>query len=641
MRPPRSPRRIAAVLLALSVVGAACGSSSTAGPKKVPLTAVAGGVGIVPKDDGFAFANFPAANSPEIFNSSDLVDMFGKSACANGTTDPCVPIAQAAAWAQMVNEARLSGHCEGLAVQSSVRFNTKAEPPTVDLKNEGDVTHGIMRAFATQFLPEVQTATEAWAKKSVTEIVNELSESFKVGKSRYTLGLYTPTGGHAVLPYALEFPSDKLAVVKVYDSNWPGMERYVVIDLETETWYFSFSGTNPQKDECAWSGGAGDIDLTPLDARESGTCPFCGDATKVTKSVLFIRSTSLDWSVTTAKGTYKPSSGADTAADVSARAIRTATCEKEVRLPEFILATDTPDFSIELPDTASAYVSNGKSVVRIETKGRRKRTPVTFTQNEISIADTTTTVQVAVDNVIAKVDTNSSQIAIGENTITIDVGTGSKPVVVDADKPQVVVTETPAGSPTVQETKSLVNVVAEVPAELVPDPVKPGLSPVESRSLTSETYKETLTTVPTTPVTAPPVTTTSTTTTTSAPSGQGSGATSDGSSTTASTTAPSSSSSSSSSSSTAAPPTTQALNCVFTVGYYGIEGFVCNDGTIRNWKGYLNRFPGDTYYFNFGIPAYQYGDYDIHYVVESVPAGFTADGRYYGSNGCHPYGCPP
>jgi hypothetical protein len=233
--------------------------------------------------------------------------MFGDAACVKGVTDKCIPTAQAAAWAQMVNEARASGHCEGLAVQAAVRFDQKATPETVKLFNKGDVTHGIMRAFATQFLPEVQNATNEWAKKSIVEIINELSLQLSAGKAAYTLGLYTPTGGHAVLPYALEFPEKNLAVIKVYDSNWPGMERFVVVDLAAKTWYFSFSGQNPQDDECAWTGGEGDIDITPMSALVAGTCPFCGDGSKVTKSVLLIRSTGKEWAVTTPSGTFTPS----------------------------------------------------------------------------------------------------------------------------------------------------------------------------------------------------------------------------------------------------------------------------------------------------------------------------------------------
>jgi hypothetical protein len=491
---------IAATIAMVGMVSACTNNES------VPLTAKAISSGLAPKDNGFSFANFGAAASPEVFNASDLSLMFGSKACSSGSGDSCQPTAQAAAWAQMVNSARQSGHCEGLVVQASQRFSEKANPTTAQLKNGGDVTHGIMRAFATQFLPEVQEATTQWAKKSLNEILNELSASFERGGLEYSLGLYTSTGGHAVLPYALEFPSKDLAVIKVYDSNWPGMERYVVINLKAQQWFFSFSGTNPQEDECAWTGKAGDIDLTPTSARTAGTCPFCGDGTKVTKSVLVIRSASTDWSVKTESGTFSPSSDAKNP-DVFSRTIRSATCDNKVRLPEFVLSTDSTDFELNLPDTASAYVSNGNSVVHIVTKGKRQRPSISFTPNSIAVSDPTAQVQVAVDNVVASVETASSTIQIEENRLSINVEGLKSPVVVDNSNPQVVVTEKEPGAPKVEQSTTLVSVVPVSIPELTPDPVKPGLISVQERNLTNEVYVKAVEEVPTTPITAAPTTT--------------------------------------------------------------------------------------------------------------------------------------
>ena len=506
----RSPLRRTTRIAVITAVVFAGIVSSCGGGGSVPLSAKTIDTGLAPKSNGFAFANFGAGATAEVFNASDLYTMFGDRACASGKEENCSPTAQAAAWAQMVNDARQSGHCEGLVVQASARFDTKQTPPTVQLPNEGEVTHGIMRAFATQFLPEVQDATNEWAKKSLVEILNELHKSFESGGTQYTLGVYTPTGGHAVLPYALEFPSKDLAVIKVYDSNWPGMERYVVIDLKTEDWFFSFSSTNPQDDECAWTGKAGDLDITPISARTAGTCPFCGDGTKVTKSVLLIRSTSSDWSVTTKNGTYSPSS-AETVSNVESKAIRSATCDTVVKIPEFVLSTDETDFELTLPDTASAYVSNGNSVVRIVTKGNKKRAPITFTENSISVKDDSTIIQVAVDDVIAQVNTNSSQITIQNSSLSIAVEGASTPVIVNESNPQVVVTDNGTSTPTIEKSTELVTVVAPVVQELIPEAVKPGLSAAESRSLTNTAYVEAVAAVPTTPVTAPPVTTSTTT----------------------------------------------------------------------------------------------------------------------------------
>ena len=58
---------------------------------------------IEPTLDGFAFPNFGANGTSEYFDNNDLALMFGEAACVGGVVDPCQPIAEAAAWAQMVN----------------------------------------------------------------------------------------------------------------------------------------------------------------------------------------------------------------------------------------------------------------------------------------------------------------------------------------------------------------------------------------------------------------------------------------------------------------------------------------------------------------------------------------------------------
>ena len=81
-----------------------------------------------PTIDGFAFPNFGEKDTNEFLGAADLAIMFGPTVCTDEITDPCRPIAEAAAWAMMVNSARASGHCEGFAVQSALRFDEQAEP---------------------------------------------------------------------------------------------------------------------------------------------------------------------------------------------------------------------------------------------------------------------------------------------------------------------------------------------------------------------------------------------------------------------------------------------------------------------------------------------------------------------------------
>jgi hypothetical protein len=468
----------------------ACGSSSSA-TNLDALVRDKVDTGLAPITNGFGFANFGAATTPEQFNADDLVTMFGAGACVGGKTASCVPTAQSAAWARMVNDARQSGHCEGLVVQASARFNDQATPPTAELPLESEVVHGVMRAFATQFLPEVQDAADKWAKKSLVDIVNELTQSLKDGKTDYTMGLYTDDGGHAVLPFAVDFTSDTVAVISVYDSNWPGMDRYVVVDFEKNEWFFSFSGRDPQQDECVWNGGPGDIDLTPLSARTSATCPFCGSKATVTKSMLLIRSTTKNWSLKTSGGTYSPSSGASVPG-VNSKSIRSATCDVKTKLPEFIIGTDTADMELTLPDDASAYITNSQSVVEIKTKGKRKRQPIVISGNTITVNDPDTTTTISNKNLAVIITAPQAEISFGDSNINVIVTTdkGEETVNVTPSKPHQEIVADNSNVVVSDSSKTTNSVTPIVPEVLKQDSQSTSLPPAEERNLNNAQYVE-------------------------------------------------------------------------------------------------------------------------------------------------------
>ena len=351
-------RRLTAGVLALCLVAlAACGggggSSSggggAAGGDGAPAPDGAVASSMQPQLNGWAFPNFPSATFPDInFDTSDLVSMFGggPEVCVDGVAEPCTLTAEAAAWARMVNQARATGHCEGLVALASARFNAAQLPETVKLPSEEEEIRALMRAFATQFVPEVQDAIAKWTKASLADKVDELKRSFASGKLNYTLGVYVESGGHAVLPYAIEYPTPDVARIMVYDSNWPGRNRYVDVDLANEKWSFSFSGDDPAADPNIWAGSSADMDLTPFEARE-GTCPFCGDDTKVQATTMLVRTDNLDWSVETSAGAVSPTQ-ASNGDGVSARPVKGRVVI--TRLTPRATGRSSYDFMITIPN---------------------------------------------------------------------------------------------------------------------------------------------------------------------------------------------------------------------------------------------------------------------------------------------------
>ena len=427
----------ASVVVVLAACGGGGGGASTAGPEvTVPeATGTSQDTGLAPNPNGFAFPNFGSAGSPEVFGETDLVSMFGATPdiCVDGVADPCKPTAEAAAWARMVNDSRAAGHCEGFAVLAAARFSQAVKPNSVELLNQGDVTHGIMRAFATQFLKETQDETNQWAKKSIKEKVAALEASFAKKIVGYSLGVYTDEGGHAVLPYAIEYETADLAKIKIYDSNWPGQDRFVKVDLAAGTWEFSFAGADPNNDPNAWKGKSKDIDITSMDTRASATCPFCGDKSAVQKSLLVVRSALPNWKIETADGVLTP--GSNEIGNSSVRPLRSSAAGP---------ATDAPtDYIVSIPDDKPAKFTlpsatrisgiTSKVAVQIETPGSADTT-VSLSSDAVSTTNPEVVLTLADGNLVGSSNgDNNSVTSSGEAVQIVVDGANGTPVTVDVN----------------------------------------------------------------------------------------------------------------------------------------------------------------------------------------------------------------
>ena len=505
------------IVAAILVIGA-CGGGGGGGESNAPAVTVPVSTTLRPSPDGFAFPNFPGSVTPEQFDASDLVAMFGEGACVGGVVDPCEATAEAAAWARMVNQAKASGSCEGLVVEASKRFNAAMKPLTVDLVNEGEVTHKIFRSFATQFFPEVQAERDKWAKKSLRQIVNELGMSLKSGATQYTLGLYTPRGGHAILPYAIEFTDPDHAILRVYDSNWPGKDRFVEFDLKADTWKFSFSGPDPAADAKAWTGKAGDVDIGSLDSRTNSLCPFCVSETRVKNSMVVIKSIDDNWSISTSNGTYSPSTD-NVVEGINARPIRGAVSVDKAL--EYVVYVQGSDMQMALPDATSAFVMQGTAVVQVVSQESNNGV-IDISRASVSVDNPNVTLTVASNNLVAAVAGANTVIDIAPTQLNVatESSTGQKiTVTASQEVPQVtaravdqttsdgvtdfvVTTKTADNQTKVREVardgteklsttdKALdLNVVtSKLPDVLKSEMVKPGLPSLEARNLANPLY---------------------------------------------------------------------------------------------------------------------------------------------------------
>ena len=380
-----------------------------------------------PVPNGFAFPNFTATAAPgNTFAGADLAAMFGDGpdVCASGTGDACSPTAEAASWAQMVNESRQSGHCEGFIVQSLSRFKGGQTPEAAQLPTSADVVQGILRGFATQFIPETRAESKGWRKTKVRDVLAELVTTLRDGTPDYVLGVYGDAGGHAILPYAVEFASADAARIQVYDSNWPGRNRFVDVDIAAGTWKFSFQGPDPENDPAAWTGGDGDMDLSSLDKRVSGTCPFCGGGTTALETMLTIRASAPTWSIDTERGTVTPQSTVDGVDVTQTRAAINGVFEYVVLIdPAAVPLTKKDSITLRLPPKSVAYALTPKGIARAATSGAKGT--VGISEGTVSSTEGTTALRLAAGDEVIAADGLAAEITAGDDGVSGTARSGS------------------------------------------------------------------------------------------------------------------------------------------------------------------------------------------------------------------------
>jgi len=268
--------------------------------------------------------------------------------------------------------------------------------------------------------------------------VATLAASLKSGVPEYTLGVYTDIGGHAILPIGVEFPSADIAHIKVYDSNWPNADRYVAVNLKEQTWSFAFSGADPANDPDMWTGGKGDIDITPFSARASATCPFCGDKSGVQKSLLLVRSALPNWSIETADGTITP--GSTDLGDTSVRPVRAAgTTTTRVDAPTDYLVSTTigaTGITLHLGSTARVSGVTPDAVFEVNAPKTTSDTPVTITNTSVAVDDPKVILTVADKNLVASGAGDANTVSSSGDAVSVELTTTDGKVVTQEATPE-------------------------------------------------------------------------------------------------------------------------------------------------------------------------------------------------------------
>lgn len=241
--------------------------------------------GFRPKVDGFSFRNYDGGDN---LTAEALQRMFGAAVCGAGEGTTCILTPPAQQWMDRYNQAMAGGgHCYGFSTLSLLFFDQEAEssafgaPRTAGLRLAGNqpLQQEIAYAWAFQALPAVRNAGVLGTPKAIlAALIKGLNAGPANGES-YTLAFVKRdgSGGHAVTPYAVEDRGNDQFAVLVYDSNFPGEERSLLIHRAANTWSYQ-AAANPKRASGRYDGDAAShtLFLFPTSpALGLQPCPFC------------------------------------------------------------------------------------------------------------------------------------------------------------------------------------------------------------------------------------------------------------------------------------------------------------------------------------------------------------------------------
>ena len=238
--------------------------------------------------DSFGFFNYGGEEGVVNLTPVEMQRMFGFDVCAN-VANGCTLTPPARQWMMQMNEAMAGGHCEGMAVLSSLFYFDQLSPNdfganiTSEIPFQGN--EFLQREIAYWWVTQ---ATDPGASKRINEspraVVDALKVSFEQDQSAdewWAMGIYKRdfSGGHAITPYAVEEITPGIYSVYLYDNNYPLTTRVMTIDYDANTWQYEAS-TNPDVQADLYEGDASTetLELVAISPRLGTQQQFFGDA---------------------------------------------------------------------------------------------------------------------------------------------------------------------------------------------------------------------------------------------------------------------------------------------------------------------------------------------------------------------------
>jgi hypothetical protein len=250
--------------------------------------------GFRPDINGFSFENYANYGCSDYYcndtfpvenlTSIEMRRMFGDQVCRSVNMDgSCELLKVAESWMDEVNESMVGGHCEGMAVLSSLFFAGLKDPISFgdssvhELNLQGNTTlqNEIAYWYATQWYMDGHLIEE----DPNTQLQTLIASYTKNPKILIPIGIYKRdfSDGHAITAYAVEKKGNEIYWIMVYDNNYPDEERYIIIDTKNNSWQYS-GATMSDLAEDLYDGEwyTNPFQLAPIDSRLGQfECDFC------------------------------------------------------------------------------------------------------------------------------------------------------------------------------------------------------------------------------------------------------------------------------------------------------------------------------------------------------------------------------
>ncbi len=242
--------------------------------------------GFLPEVNGFSFENYGSEAGATDLTPAELQRMFGDQVCTSIANDECLLTPPARQWMQQINSYMSGGHCEGMAVLSTLMYYDQIDPAQfggqtaydLSLDNE-ELQREIAYWWTTQ---STYPGAAVRVAESPSTVLDTLIEHFAQGQDAaewWAMGFYRRDGsaGHAVTPIGVEDKGNGIYHILLYDNNFPDQTRILEVDRNTDTWQYEGS-PNPEIESFLYDGDADlqNLEIVAISPRlEQQSCDFC------------------------------------------------------------------------------------------------------------------------------------------------------------------------------------------------------------------------------------------------------------------------------------------------------------------------------------------------------------------------------